>query len=125
RPQPEPEAPAPELLAEAPAPPLPTIEPALEETPAIEPAFELVAPPDQGDEPRPPMLPEHAAGEPEGPPSGQLFEPPPAANDAAVEAAAEAQDDVPPVGPFAPQSATERPSDRVVIDDTAPFEFTP
>ena len=97
-PEPEPvEAPEPDLV-----PLLLTVE-ALEAEPVSEPAFELTAPDDRDPETRPALLPENLVEEPEGPPSGQLFAPP-AANDAEL-AAAEA-------------------ADRVVIDDTSPFEFT-
>ncbi|HEX3701409.1 MAG TPA: lysozyme [Phenylobacterium sp.] len=101
-PEPAPEPPpgaAADDIAEA--APLPTVEEADDR--AAEPVFELTAPEESALEPRPPLLPETPDTEPEGPPSGQLFAPP-AANDADREAAAAAE--------------------RVLIDDTAPFEFT-
>ncbi|THD76224.1 MAG: lysozyme [Phenylobacterium sp.] len=84
------------------APPLPSVE-ELEAERVSEPAFELTPPDDRDPETRPSLLLETFVEEPEGPPSGQLFGPP-AANDAEL-AAAEA-------------------AERVVIDDTSPFEFT-
>jgi lysozyme len=55
----------------------------------------------------------------EGPPAGDLFEPPPAANDAATAAARAA-----PAEPATEAAAAPTNGERVLIDDTAPFEFT-
>jgi lysozyme len=101
--------PQPEPLAEAPAPSveeaprLPTAEPAGEE-----PAFELSPPDEFAEAQRATLLPHAIVEEVEGPPSGELFAPLPAANDAAT---------------AEPLSATFD-GERVLIDDTAPFEFT-
>jgi lysozyme len=83
-------------------PPLPTAEP--------EAGFELTPPAEDLEDVRTALLPD-APEEAEGPLSGDLF---------AAPAAAEAEtpdDDAPPVAPFAPE--------RRLIDDTAPYEFTP
>ena len=106
----------PELSGEPPAdvvPPMPTVgeEPVPAEAAAEAPPFELTAPPEDMEELRPPLLPETVEEEPDGPPTGQLF--PPAANDARAE---EAEREPPPPIPGVPR-------ERVLIDDTAPFEF--
>lgn len=108
-PEETPAAPDAEAVAGEPVPtaeetPLPSAETAL-----VEVAFELT-PPDEIAEDRAALLPPALVDEVEGPPSGELFSPPPAANDAAT-AAAEAL-----------PAAFD--SERVLIDDTAPFEFT-
>jgi lysozyme len=106
--EPAPAEPSAAPADEAEAPALPTAE-------ASEPAFELTAPNDAGPEPRA-LLSDDLAPEPEGPPSGELFDTLAPANDAATAAAEASDDDAPPVAAFAP--------DRRLIDDTAPFEFT-
>ena len=87
--------------------------------PTAEPSFEFTAPADA--EAATPLASEPIAEAEEapGPESGQLFEAPPPANDAAEQAPRPVAplSDQPPVAAFAPE--------RKLIDDTAPFEFTP
>ena len=85
------------------ASPQPTAEPTGEE-----PAFELSPPDEIAETQRAALLPHAIVEELDGPPSGELFAPPPAANDAATAEAEPAASD----------------GERVLIDDTAPFEFT-
>jgi len=91
------------------APPLPTVEP------PAGPAFELIPPDEIAEEQRAALLPEAIAEEVDGPPTGDLFEPPPAANDAAT-----AEGETAPAQP----AALSGNGERVLIDDTSPFEFT-
>lgn len=97
------------------APPLATVEaPPVEGEAAVAAApFELAPPQEEALETRAALLPGSAEPEPEGPPAGELF--PPAANDAKAE----------PAQPAAEPRADAAPRDgeRVLIDDTAPFEF--
>jgi lysozyme len=125
-PEAEPEAPE---LAGGPAadvlPPAPAGSPQLGESapaepgPAEEPCFELAAPAEDGEALQAPASPEAAEEPPvpEGPPNGQLFPAPPA-NDAQAMAV---EPETTPPSPDGSEPA--RP--RVLIDDTAPFEFTP
>ena len=106
----EAEAAAAELAAE-PEPPIPTAEP--------DAGFELTPPAEIVVEQRAVLFPP-VAGEAEGPLSGDLFAAPPAANDGdTAEAELAADNDMPPVAPFAPVGP------RKLIDDTVPYEFTP
>lgn len=120
--EPEPESEPPELAGEPAAdvlPPMPTLgEESAEEppTPLEEAPFELTAPAEDAEAVRAPLLGEAHEEEPDGAPSGQLFAPP-AANDLRAEeggALPEAAE------PFPPQAQAE----RVLIDDTVPYEFT-
>ncbi|MDB5417391.1 MAG: lysozyme family protein, partial [Phenylobacterium sp.] len=107
-PEPEPQAEpvAEELLASAEeAPPLPTAEAA-----SVEIVFELSPPDEVAEAQRAAPPPPAVADEADGPPSGELFAAPPAANDAAI-------------APAEPALAASE-GERVLIDDTAPFEFT-
>lgn len=125
--EPEPEDEAPELAGEPPADvlaPAETAEGAAAEAPAPleEAAFELAPPPEDLGETRPFPTAEIEEEQPDGPPSGQLFAPP-AANDLQAEAGDLAPAPAPEseLPPIRPQGG---PRERVLIDDTAPFEFT-
>ena len=115
---PEEEGPSPVLAAaEAVTARLQTLfaeEPAV--IPAPEPEAEplVLSPPEERTEEPTPIEP-MSAPEPEGPPSVELFDAPPPANDAAESVSQ---------GAIEPTASPVAASDRVLIDDTSPFEFT-
>jgi lysozyme len=101
------------------APPLATVEAApLEGEAAVaEPAFELVPPAEEAPETRAALLPQSVEAEADGAPAGELFPPP--ANDARAQAA---QPSAQPLSE-APGEPERGEGERILIDDTAPFEF--